>query len=48
LCFIKMGPKLNTSLSKRSKHNINNTKADFINKQSIKFNKEENSGSGIY
>jgi hypothetical protein len=48
LCFIKMGPKLNTSLSKRSKHNINNTKADFINKQSIKFNKEDNSGSGIY
>jgi hypothetical protein len=41
LCFLKMG----STRNKRSKHNINsNANKDFVNKQSIRFNREDING----
>lgn len=37
--YLKMGPKITSSTTKRSKHNANNS--DFANKQSIRFNKDD-------
>lgn len=45
LYYLKIGSKMNSSLNKRSKHNPNNT--DFSNKQSIRFNKDDSSLSGM-